>query len=454
MTDYFSCIFTSDWFTTEEVKAAIFSMHPDKSPGPDGMSPAFCKKYWTIIGPAVTEASLNFLNNSAFVPEQLISDNIMVAYEVIHNLRRKAEGKAGSAILKIDMSKAYDRLEWGFLQGTWSSNSRMGLTTGMPTVVVPFHNVFESSLMVQESPSLGFYLGLPSLEGRNKQEVFGFIKDKIWKSLQSWKKLLSRAGKDVLLKSVVQAIPTYTMSVFLLPQNLCADLQRLKNKFWWDSGSNGSTGIHWKHWEALCCSKSFGVMTLACLPKHNGGEAIQSQTGSLLRVGNGRSISIWTHPWLPDALNPHITSARPSACEFFSVSSLIQTDGKCWNRDTSQSLFSDRDINLILRTPLCSQSREDGWQWCDERSGVYSVRSAYRRLSSGFPMISTVIMKPFRVKLWAPKLPPKVLNLVWRIGTRSILVRQALAVLNACIHRVFFCLRLLAASIEWSTSNF
>ena len=34
---------------TEEVKNAVFSMHPDKSPGPDGMTPAFYQKYWTII---------------------------------------------------------------------------------------------------------------------------------------------------------------------------------------------------------------------------------------------------------------------------------------------------------------------------------------------------------------------------------------------------------------------
>lgn len=53
------------------------------------------------------------------------------------------------------------------------------------------------------------YLGIPTLPGRSKKQVFNDVKERIWKKLQEWKeKLLSRAGKEVLLKSVIQAIPT------------------------------------------------------------------------------------------------------------------------------------------------------------------------------------------------------------------------------------------------------
>jgi hypothetical protein len=59
------------------------------------------------------------------------------------------------------------------------------------------------------------YLGLPSLIGRSRVAAFSGIKSRIWEQINGWKeKFLSQAGKEVLLKAVVQAIPTYTMSVF------------------------------------------------------------------------------------------------------------------------------------------------------------------------------------------------------------------------------------------------
>lgn len=49
-------------------------------------------------------------------------------------------------------------------------------------------------------------------------EIFSELLDQMWKKLQGWKeKFLSRAGKEVFLKAVIQAIPTYLMCVYKLP---------------------------------------------------------------------------------------------------------------------------------------------------------------------------------------------------------------------------------------------
>ena len=78
------------------------------------------------------------------------------------------------------------------------------------------------------------YLGLPTMVGRNKKASLNYIKDRVWGKLQGWKeKMLSQASKEVLLKAVVQAIPTFAMSCFRLPIGLCQDIEMPIRKFWW-----------------------------------------------------------------------------------------------------------------------------------------------------------------------------------------------------------------------------
>lgn len=53
-------------------------------------------------------------NQSAFVPGRNISDNVLVAFEVLHFMKRKNYGSEGEIALKLDVSKAYDRVDWFF----------------------------------------------------------------------------------------------------------------------------------------------------------------------------------------------------------------------------------------------------------------------------------------------------------------------------------------------------
>lgn len=77
------------------------------------------------------------------------------------------------------------------------------------------------------------YLGLPSTIGRNKSAVFGGVKNKIWNRIQGWDgKWFSGGGKEVLIKMALQSIPTYTMSVFLLTNKVCQDVENMISNFW------------------------------------------------------------------------------------------------------------------------------------------------------------------------------------------------------------------------------
>jgi hypothetical protein len=112
------------------------------------------------------------------------------------------------------------------------------------------------------SPSTQFekYRGLPPIMGRSKQHAFNDIKDCIWKRLQGSKeKFLSQAGHEILIKAVVQAIPTYAMSCLKFPTGLCTEICSMANRFWWGQ-RGGERKIHWVSKEHLVWPKQEGGM--------------------------------------------------------------------------------------------------------------------------------------------------------------------------------------------------
>lgn len=90
------------------------------------------------------------------------------------------------------------------------------------------------------------YLGLLSLIGRSNKAGFAHLKDRLWGRIQTrLNKPHLKAGREVLIKSVNQAIPSYYMSVFLLPISTTDELQKMINSFWWGTKKDGSSGINW-----------------------------------------------------------------------------------------------------------------------------------------------------------------------------------------------------------------
>lgn len=188
------------------------------------------------------------------------------------------------------------------------------------------------------------YLRMPTMGGHSKKEVFSFLKDRVWDRISGWhERKFSMAGREVLIKAVLQAILTYVMSCFLLLTTLIHDVEKLR-RYWW--GGNDTRFMNWLPWSALCRSKKNGGMgfqnlkffNLALLAKQGwhlivspdlllsrflkaryfprglfftadvGDRALATWCGILkargcllqrlhMRIGNGLNTSIWGNYW-------------------------------------------------------------------------------------------------------------------------------------------------------------
>ncbi|WOG87677.1 hypothetical protein DCAR_0206908 [Daucus carota subsp. sativus] len=529
---------------------------------------------------------------SAFIPGRIISDNIMISFEIIHYMKRKTQGKEGWMALKLDMSKAYDRVEWSYIRamlGKLGFNSSVinlfmqcvttarykithsgrefgdiipqrGLRQGDPmssylflvcmeglsSIIKSYENrglikgikvargapsvshmffaddsyiychatrdeavqvmeilsIFEKasgqkintgkssvffSRNVQQDVKdeilqvLGFheadsntqYLGLPSCIGRSKTAVLGYLKDRVSSRIQSWDgNLLNKSGKEVLIKTVTQANPTYAMSVFLLPNEMCKDMEKLMCKYWWKSGKKEKS-IHWMSWERMSVSKMYGGLGFRNLHEFNvallgkqGWRLVTNPTslvarmfkakyypndsflsaklganpsfvwrsilaaqnilsqGMGCRVGDGKSISIVNDPWLPSSDSPYVVT-ESEAIQNQKVSSLMLPDVRRWDEDLVRDIFVPRDANIILATPL-SEANSDIWYWRKENNGIFSIKTAYNLIQEAKPVLNHYNNPCFWKRTWNLHIPPKVKNFMWRAITGCLPTKDML----------------------------
>ena len=102
------------------------------------------------------------------------------------------------------------------------------------------------------------YLGMPTDVGHSKNGTFRYLRDRVWEKIKGWmEKLLSAAGKEVLIKSVAQAIPVYSMACFRLPRGLCDSVTSIFRQFWWGS-KQGRRKPAWVSWETMTRPKYMG----------------------------------------------------------------------------------------------------------------------------------------------------------------------------------------------------
>ena len=124
-------------------------------------------------------------------------------------------------------------------------------------------------LGIQNLGSMGSYLGIPeSLKG-SKIQVFGFVQERLNNRVNGWTfKFFTKGGKEVIIKSVVTALPNHVMSCFRIPKTVMKKLTSAVAQFWWSPG--GSTrGMHWKSWDKLCAPKDEGGLGFKDLTDFN-----------------------------------------------------------------------------------------------------------------------------------------------------------------------------------------
>jgi hypothetical protein len=151
------------------------------------------------------------------------------------------------------------------------------------------------------------YLGMPVYIGKSKRKAFAYIKDKIWKAIQGWLlKLLSRAGKEVMIKAVAQAIPTFVMSCFYLTKSFCDELSAMIAKYWW-SQQDKENKMHWISWRKLIKSKGQGGLGFRDIHAFNIA-MLSRQAWRLIQNPDSLCATILKAKYYPDC---HILEAKP-----------------------------------------------------------------------------------------------------------------------------------------------
>ncbi|KAM6571808.1 hypothetical protein CsatA_015888 [Cannabis sativa] len=92
----------------------------------------------------------------------------------------------------------------------------------------------------------------------------------------------------------------------------------------------------------------------------------------------------------------------------------MKSNERAWDMEIITDLFNTRDQACILNIPLNNNQIEDRVYWCKEASGMYTVQSAYKLLQLQKQRWQPADSGSLWNKLWKIKVPPKVLNLLWR----------------------------------------
>nr|XP_040244223.1 uncharacterized protein LOC120963597 [Aegilops tauschii subsp. strangulata] len=404
-------------YSNEEIKTALFQMGPTKAPGPDGFPALFYQTHWNFLEKEICQAVRDFLDgkpirngfcdSSAFVPGRLITDNTLIAYECLHTIR-KQRAKQPFFAMKIDMMKAYDRVEWDYLHGCLSKLG-FGLMENLLIQLYPLEvsDKVTQSVLICSSCVLK---GSGQLVNKDKSSLF-FGKHCPKHVKQRVKKLLGISNEA--LNDYYLGMPTE------LPVDTCEKFRQIIADEWWGR-EDGKRKLHWRSWEWLTTPKALGGMgfrdmalfnlvmlakqgwrlltdpsslcarVLKCryFPTSNFWNAMAPrsafatwrailagreilQMGVQWGIGNGEDVCILTDHWIP-LFPPHRLHPLLPIPATAKVKCLIDEEAGSWNEDSVRAFFRDDVAAEILRIPISRHGGMDFLRWPFTKYGEYT----------------------------------------------------------------------------------
>ncbi|KAL0754944.1 hypothetical protein Bca101_092612 [Brassica carinata] len=281
----------------------------------------------------------------------------------------------------------------------------------------------------------------------------------------------SLAGKLTTLKAVLAAIPTYSMSCFILPLDLCERIQAALIRFWWDSDAT-TRKMCWIAWDSLpqpkqkgglgfrdirafniamlaklawriikrpdslmsrillgkyCHSSSLLEVSFSASASHDwrsimmGCELIKRHLGKA--IGNRESTSAWTESWL--STSEHLRPYGPSLEEDSAlvVADLLNREDASWNKEKVDLLFPEI-THIIYQIKPSRQQAEDSFLWQKTKTEEYSVKSGYYAImeenETATNRAPTPVGFSWKQHIWTVKTSEKLKLFLWKLSCGAL----------------------------------
>ncbi|KAK6146355.1 hypothetical protein DH2020_020224 [Rehmannia glutinosa] len=380
-------------------------------------------------------------SQSAFVPGRLITDNILVAYEMHHSMKLRKSDKLGHMSINLDMSKAFGRIKWCFilrvLEALGFSEHFVSLIRTCITTP-SFSFLLNGSQVGSLKPNRGIRQGDPLSPYLSIicYEVFSLILQDLQAvgkihgiAINRFAPIISHLffADDTLLfgHATVEEASNLRFAIKLYeevwcmvscPSSLLARMFKAKyfpasNVFLASLGTCPS-------WSWRSIFESIQFIKLGCR--------------KLIKFGS--STHTWRDPWLPIHSDFCIHSLPPASPNVSMVVDLIDHDNGTWESDMVHGLFAEEESRAILSIPLSSCRPNDTWGWHFTKSGKFTVRSAYHMIlkSNLFAnhhhalASSSSDYNSIWRKIWKLRIPPRTQLFIWRCLTGSIATSENL----------------------------
>ncbi|XP_040996027.1 uncharacterized protein LOC121242200 [Juglans microcarpa x Juglans regia] len=376
-------------FNKENITKAIFQMNPLGSPGPDEFPVQFYQKHWEV-----------WVSRGLRQGHPLSSYLFILCAEALTALLNQAEACGGLTLVPIgrgpvsvnhlffaDDSLLFCKAKAEELRyvlnildiyekasGQVINKDKSSIFFSRNTGHAVQQQILELA-GVKSSGTFERYLGLPTLVGRAKVASFHSLIDRTWSRVTNWKnKFLSATGKKVLLKAVLQAIPTYAMGMFMIPLSITSKLNQLLRKFWWGFNEDSSK-IQWANWKQLSYSKDMGGLGFRDLRSFN--LALLSKQGwRILQNPNSLVGRVLKQKYFSKVgfLEAKVGTGPSFAWRGIHASLRLLKEGLIWRVGNGQQVNIWLDKWLPFSPPYKIQSIRDVDCWCEKGQGVKKVQ--------------------------------------------------------------------------------